>query len=284
VLLYGVLAKGVRPGGINGSAGASIGRPTYEQETSNNLEVGIKSTLMDGRVRFNAAAYYIDSKDVQVTQALPAASGGGAVTSIAVNQAKAETTGLEVEVTAALTQYLTSTVALSYSNAEFKQGCDDFEYVLNSGGVAYQPSFFGSPLCNIAGRRLPLTPETQGNFVLTYERPMSDNLSFVASGTFTHEGSKFVQVHNLAETGDTNMLGLRLGVKSDQWSLTAFGRNLTDEDTVPLATRWFDLRYGSGARGLAGIAPAGSDLGTPRALFSALRKGRTFGVEVSYSF
>ncbi|MFZ9668049.1 MAG: TonB-dependent receptor, partial [Steroidobacteraceae bacterium] len=291
VLLYGVLAKGVRPGGINGSAGASIGRPTYQQETSNNLEVGIKSTLMDGRVRFNAAAYYIDSKDVQVTQALPAASGGNAVTSIAVNQAKAETTGLEVEVTAAITQYLTGTVALSYTNPEFKNGCDDFEYVLNSGGIAYQPSFFGSPLCNIAGRRLPLTPETQGSVVLTYERPMSDSLSFVASGTFTHEGSKFVQVHNLAETGDTNMMGLRFGVKSDDWSITAYGRNLTDEDTIPLATRWFDLRYGSGSaisgsRGLAGIAAAttGHDSGSPRAFFGSLRKGRTFGVEVSYSF
>jgi outer membrane receptor protein involved in Fe transport len=284
VLLYGILAKGVRPGGINGSAGTLVGRPNYDQETSNNLELGVKSTLMDGRVRFNAAAYYIDAKDVQVTQALPPASGQGAVTSIAVNQAKAETTGLEVEVTAAITQYLTGTVALAYSNAEFKEGCDDFEYVLNSGGVAYQPAFFGSALCSIAGRRLPLAPETQGNVVLTYERPMSDSLSFVASGTFTHEGSKFVQVHNLAETGDTNMLGLRFGVKSDDWSVTAYGRNLTDEDTIPLATRWFDLRYGSGGRGLAGVAPAGSDLGSPRALFAALRKGRTFGIEVSYSF
>ncbi len=284
VLLYGIVAKGVRPGGINGSAGAGIGRPQYNQETSNNLELGVKSTLMDGRVRFNAAAYYIDSKDVQVTQALPAAAGGNAVTSIAVNQAKAETIGLETEITAAITQNLTATVALAYSKAEFKRGCDDFEYVLNSGGVAYLPSFFGSPLCSIAGRRLPLAPETQGNFVLSYERPVSDDLSFFANGTFTHEGSKFVQVHNRAETGDTNMLGLRFGVKSDQWSLTAYGRNLTDEDTVPLATRWFDLRYGSGPRGLAGVAPAGSDLGSPRALFAALRKGRTFGLEVSYSF
>lgn len=284
VMLYGILAKGVRPGGINGSAGASIGRPQYGQETSNNLELGIKSTLMDGRVRFNAAAYYIDSKDVQVTQALPAASGGNAVTSIAVNQAKAETIGLEAEITAALTQNLTASVAFAYSKPEFKKGCDDFEYVLNSGGIAYQPSFFGSPLCSIAGRRLPLAPETQGNIVLSYERPISDDLNFFATGTFTHEGSKFVQVHNLAETGDTNMLGLRLGVKTEQWSLTAFGRNLTDEDTIPLATRWFDLRYGSAPRGLAGTAPANADLGSPRGLFAALRKGRTFGVEVSYSF
>ena len=284
VLLYAILAQGVRPGGLNGSAGASIGRPVYRQETSDNFELGIKSTWMDGRVRFNAAAYYIDSTDVQVTQALPAASGGNAVTSIAVNQASAETLGFEAELTAALTQYLTGTVAFSYTNPEFKNGCDDFQYVLNSGGIAYQPAFFGSPLCDISGNRLPLTPETQGNVVLTYERPIAGDLTFLASGSFTHEGSKFVQVHNLAETGEANMLGLRLGVKNDQWSIFAYGRNLTDEDTIPLATRWFDLRYGSGARGLAGTAPANADLGSPRGFFGALRKGRTVGLEVSYSF
>lgn len=284
VLLYGVLAQGVRPGGINGSAGAGIGRPTYEQETSDNLEIGFKSTLLDGRVRFNAAAYFIDSKNVQVTQALPAASGGTAVTSIAVNQASAETLGFEMELTAALTQNLTGTVAFSYTNPEFQEGCDDFEYVLNSGGIAYQPAFFGSPLCDISGNRLPLTPKTQGNVVLTYERPIAGDMSLLVSGNYTHEGSKFVQVHNNAETGEANMLGLRLGVKSDNWSVMAYGRNLTDEDTIPLATRWFDLRYGFAPRGPAGFIGAGADGGSPRAFFGALRKGRTLGVELTYSF
>jgi outer membrane receptor protein involved in Fe transport len=235
-------------------------------------------------VRFNAAAYFIDSKDVQVTQALPAASGGNAVTSIAVNQASAETLGFELELTAALTQYLTSTFAFAYTNPEFQEGCDDFEYVLNSGGIAYRPDFFGSPLCDISGNRLPLTPKTQGNVVLTYERPIAGDLSLLVSGSYTHEGSKFVQVHNLAETGDANMLGLRLGVKSENWSITAYGRNLTDEDTIPLATRWFDLRYGFAPRGPAGFIGAGADGGSPRAFFGALRKGRTLGVELSYAF
>jgi hypothetical protein len=81
------------------------------------------------------------------------------------------------------------------------------------------------------------------------------------------------------------MLGLRLGVrKGDRWTIAAFGRNLTDEDTIPLATRWFDLRYGFAPRGLAGFIPAGSDGGSPRGFFAALRKGRTFGAEVRYSF
>jgi outer membrane receptor protein involved in Fe transport len=162
--------------------------------------------------------------------------------------------------------------------------------VLNSGGIAYNPATdFGSPLCSIAGNRLPLVPETQGSLLLTYAQPFAGDKEFFVSGSYTHEGSKYVQVHNLAETGDTNMLGLRLGVRSERWSLTAFGRNLTDEDTIPLATRWFDLRYGGctagqNCRGLAGTAPANADRGSPRSFFGALRKGRTFGAELSYSF
>mgnify|MGYP002785327435 CR=1 FL=1 len=229
--------------------------------------------------------YYIDSKDVQVTQAIPG-GGAGAVTSVAVNQAKAETYGAELELTAVLTQNLTATAAFSYTNPEFKEGCDDFQFVLNSGGIAYNPlTDFGSPLCDISGNRLPLTPETQANLVLTYERPFGADMAFFTTGTFTHEGSKYVQVHNLAETGETNLLGLRIGVKKgERWTLTAFGRNLTDEDTIPLATRWFDLRYGFAPRGLAGFIPAGADGGSPRAFFGALRKGRTFGAEFRYNF
>jgi outer membrane receptor protein involved in Fe transport len=289
LLIYGIYAQGVRPGGVNGSAGQATGRPSYEPETSENFELGLKSTWLDGRLRVNASAYFIDAEDVQVTQAIPG-GGAGAVTSIAVNQAKAETIGGEIEVTAALTDYLTGTATFAYVDPEFQEGCDDFEFVLNSGGIAYNPATdFGSPLCDISGNRLPLTPETQGSLLLTYERPVADDMSFLVSGTYSYEGSKFVQVHNLAETGDTHLLGLRVGLSGDQWSFIAFGRNLTDEDTIPLATRWFDLRYGGcttggACRGLAGTAPANADRGSPRAFFGALRKGRTFGFEVRYKF
>lgn len=289
LLIYGVYAQGVRPGGVNGSAGQTTGRPSYEPETSDNFELGLKSTWWDGRLRVNVSAYYIDSENVQVTQAIPG-GGAGAVTSIAVNQAKAETFGTEFEIAAALTDRLTGSASFAYVNPEFKQGCDDFEFVLNSGGVAYNPATdFGSPLCDISGNRLPLTPKTQGSVLLSYERPLGGDMSLLVSGSYTYEGSKFVQVHNRAETGDTNLLGLRVGLTTERWSVIAFGRNLTDEDTIPLATRWFDLRYGGcttggACRGLAGTAPANADRGSPRAFFGALRKGRTYGVEVRYSF
>jgi hypothetical protein len=92
-------------------------------------------------------------------------------------------------------------------------------------------------------------------------------------------------------------VNLRVGIRSDNgWSLVAFGRNLTDNDTIPMATRWFDLRTGSAricsATVTTSCIPAtptpgragGGDTGSPRALFGALRKGRTFGLEFTYDF
>ena len=62
---------------------------------------------------------------------------------------------------------------------------------------------------------------------------------------YSYESTKYAQVMNLAETGDTNLLGARFGILSDSWSLTLWGRNLTGEDSVPNI-----LRYADGASDL----------------------------------
>ena len=89
-------------------------------------------------------------------------------------------------------------------------------------------------------------------------------------------------MHNLAETGSTFLLNARAGVQFGPIEIAGFVRNLTNEDTIPLATRWFDLRHGIGTTGI----PAGvnADTSFPRAFFGALRKGRTFGAEAAFRF
>ncbi len=304
LMVYAVASKGAKPGGINGSAGLTIGKGTYTMETSNNFELGVKSSWLDNRLRANFAVYHTKAKDVQVTQALPAASGGTAVTSIAVNQGGAKIKGFEADIQAVLGAGFTAQYTLSFTDSKFTSGCDDFEYVLNSGGYAYPAALAATNAdvqakCSIAGHRLPLVPKVQSSLSLTYDRAINDSWSFVGSTTGTYESSKFVQVHNLAETGTTTEIGLRLGLRNEHWSITAYGKNLTDEDSIPMATRWFDLRYGTCSaaqcRGPAGVTPAattplstpaayGADRGTVRGLFYGLRKGRSFGIDVRYDF
>jgi outer membrane receptor protein involved in Fe transport len=298
-MFYAVYSQGVKPGGLNGAAGLSVGKPEYKQETSSNYEVGTKMTMADNRVRVNIAAYFTDAKDVQFTQALPNASGN-AVTSIATNQGQGQIYGLEFETQAAVTDALTVSAGYSYIHTEITKGCDDFEYVLNTGGIVYNPALGNVAACDISGNRYPLGPEQNGSLVFNYDAPinMGQGLNLVSNFGVTYEGSKYVQVHNLAQTGETTLVNLRIGIRSDNgWSLIAYGKNLTDNDTIPMATRWFDLRTGSARicngtttttncipASLSPTGPGKADTGSPRAFFGALRPGRTFGIEFRYDF
>ena len=123
------------------------------------------------------------------------------------------------------------------------------------------------------------------------EREIGNDFRMFLNTTFSYEDSKFIQTDNTAETGSAFLLNARIGVKSEHFSLTVFGRNLTNENSIPLATRWFDLRYGGAAAGgvpSSGLTfdgrPAFAETGSPRGLFGALRKSRTFGVEGSFNF
>lgn len=299
VMVYGVYAQGAKPGGLNGTAGQSVGKPTYDQEESDNFEVGTKITGFDNRVRFNAAAYFTQATQVQFTQSVPTATGQGAVTSIATNQGEGEIYGVELELQAAITEALTISAGYAYTHTEITKGCDDFEYTLNTGGLVYNPALGNVPECSIKGNRYPLGPEQTANLSFNYDAPIGvgEGLSLISNFGLTYEGSKYIQVHNLAETGETTLLNLRVGLRSDDgWSIVAFGRNLTDNDTIPLATRWFDLRTGSARTCSATVSqpclpatPApgtygGADSGSPRGFFGALRRGRTFGLEFTYDF
>jgi hypothetical protein len=113
-------------------------------------------------------------------------------------------------------------------------------------------------------------------------------LNLIANVGFSFEDEKFVQVHNLAKTPTTELLNARVGIAADRWEVSLFGKNLTDEDAIPIATRWFDLRYGFAPRDipLASLAAQGlrADTGLPRAFFAGLRKGRQLGLEMKYRF
>ncbi|WP_336986740.1 TonB-dependent receptor [Altererythrobacter aquiaggeris] len=291
-LIYAIYTEGNKPGGTNGSAGISIGRPDYSSETLKGGEIGFKQTLADGKLQVNASAYYNEIANVQLTTALPV--GGGALTSVATNQGDAEVKGFEFELTARPIPQLTLNAGLAYTDARFTSGCDDFQYTLNSGGFLISNAINPLPqelaLCSIEGNRLPLGSPWQANGAIDFRDSIGENSEFFANLNGSYEASKFIQVHNLAETGDTFLLNARLGVTFGAVELAVFGRNLTDEDSIPLATRWFDLRHGIGVSAAQPANPAtigfqtSRDRSFPRAFFGALRRGRTFGAEATFRF
>jgi outer membrane receptor protein involved in Fe transport len=301
-LIYGVFATGRKPGGFNGTAGVTASLQTgqdfttYLPEKSKGGEIGVKFDALDRRLRGSVAAFYNKLSNVQLTQAIPNPNGTGALTSIVANSGDAKTEGLEIEFQAAPADNLLLTMGIAYVNAEFTKGCDADYFILNSGGLrtnfdTRNPTAAGLALCDISGKKLPLGSPYIVNGSLSWDKELGNNFSLFTNANFSYEDSKYVQTDNLAKTGDTFLLNARLGIKTENFTVSLFGRNLTDEDSIPLATRWFDLRYGAGTTGLPPAAsvtfdgrPAQIETGSPRAFFATLRKGRTFGVEATFNF
>jgi iron complex outermembrane recepter protein len=306
LLIYAIYAQGRKPGGFNGTGGLSAFALTgedltqYQQETAKGGEYGVKYTDPSRKFSFTGSVFYNKLEAVQLTRSIPPSAAGQTTTSVAVNSGDAETKGFEFEGRFSPIRELNIFAGFTYTDARFTRGCDFDFFVLNSGGL--QPNFStsnptaaGLPFCNIKGKQLPLASKYIVNGSINYEPELSPNVNLVSNLNFSFESKKYVQTDNLVYVPDAFLMNARLGVRFGDFSLVGFVRNLTDEDAPPLATRWFDYRYGNGVRNLPapvnGVRlgsfagqPAVIDTAAPRAFFTALRKGRTFGVEGAFRF
>lgn len=292
-LFYAVYGTGRKPGGFNGTGGIIAGDPTYDEELVKSGEIGVKWTSRDRKLSVSAAAYINELSAVQLTNAIPAAI---AINSIVVNTGDARTKGFELDLMAAPHRDITMTLNASYVDARFSNGCDADFFQLNSGGLRVNfdtrnPSATALPFCDITGKRLPLGSSVQINGSFSWEPELSETVRLTSNINFSYEDKKFIQTDNLAFVPEAFIVNARVGVRFKGIQIVGFVRNLTNEDAAPLATRWFDFRYGSTGRGLPPAAsvsfngaPAQIETGGPRAFFTALRRGRTFGLETVMRF
>jgi len=107
VMLYVLTSSGYLSGGtVNGTP--------FSPEKVINYEAGVKSDLLDRRLRFNAAAFFQKYRDLQFT-IFPAGSA------VLLNAGKSEISGAEAELTAVPVRGLTLTAGAGYTHFEYKQ-------------------------------------------------------------------------------------------------------------------------------------------------------------------
>ena len=123
VTLNAQASQGFRLGGVNDPLNVPLCDPSdvtifggfqsYGDETMWNYEAGVKSRFGNG-VTFNAAAFYSDIKDLQVTFDVASCSSR-----ISYNVPKAHTAGVEFELSANPTESLQLSLAGSVLKSEF---------------------------------------------------------------------------------------------------------------------------------------------------------------------
>ena len=93
-MYFASITKGFKGGGYD----TVVVQKPFSPEHVTNYEAGIKSTLLNGRLRFNASIFSMDYKDLQV-QVVQQLAGGAVFTEIK-NAAKATINGVEIGVVA----------------------------------------------------------------------------------------------------------------------------------------------------------------------------------------
>ena len=186
--------------------------PTFDKETADSVEIGLKSDLLDQRLRLLVAAWHTQFDDLQV-QVLRPADGA-----FAVSTAKGATSqGVELEGTLAVTEALTLNASVQWLDATYDNGTGTLS------GVA-----------DLDGQDLPFASEWTGTVGANFETPVSDALTLFLNGNVFMRSDQRLSAEILSydtEQDSYALLTLRAGVKTpdDKWELAAWCRNCTDE-------------------------------------------------------
>ena len=217
LLAYVTVSEGFRIGGVNRSP-AIPGVPffsDYRPDVLRNYEIGVKTELLDGRLHFNGAVYWLDWTDIQQIFTDPVFAF-----EFITNQGDARIQGLELELTAQLSEDLRLQAGGSYQHARLTS--DGFIPV--GGDPRVQP---------LDGNDIPNVPRFQGSAALIYSRPLTTAIGATYRLDLSYRDD-VTNAFNSADPGLLNLdeyflLNLRAILDYENWTLTAFIRNVTDE-------------------------------------------------------
>jgi iron complex outermembrane recepter protein len=254
--LYARLARGYRAPSIQGRILFGNDVSTAQSEKILSYEAGVKSTLLDGRARFNLAFFYYDLKDQQLT-----AVGGGGNFNRLVNADKTTGYGFEADIEFKPVPALLLTAGVSLNDTEIKdpnlsiQPCGAPCTVLDPAGRA-----MGT--VSINGNPLPQAPRFIANATARYGYTLGAGELFIFADAAYRSKINFF-LYESVEFSDDRLfeLGLRLGYADEArgFEVTAFARNLTNDTS----------------------AVSGIDFNN---LTAMLNEPRTFGIEASFKF
>jgi iron complex outermembrane receptor protein len=221
--VYGTYAEGFRSGGFNLSgvatgvatlAAAGVpGLPqgvgdSYSQEDTKGLELGYKSTLLDGALRFDSALFY-----TEVDNGFTFVFVAPFTAQTTRNIKSADVQGVEASVSWLATERLQLDVGLGFLDSEITES--DW---IGAGGIS------------IIGKEMPQNPDSTTNVGLSYHAPMNGDLGWFARLDYRRLGEMYWEPENFVARDPLELVDLRAGITSaDGWEVVAWIDNATDE-------------------------------------------------------
>lgn len=256
VFLFGTYSRGFRAGGLTDEGPTQVvnGTPefvsaTYDPEYIDNYEIGIRSDLLDKRLRVNLTAFYMEATDLQLTEVL---SPGSSDTRTS-NAGEATIKGIEGEITAVLNEYATL----------------GFDFGILDTRIDQAPPPIGTGLLPVqVGDNLTNAPESSYSINVDFNIPLrSGELTANVNYGWKDDFTTFPGV--LSDVEAYGLLGFDITYRSEtNWSVSVFGTNITDEEYARVVMDIGGTDYGD-ALGFRMVEP-----GRPQ----------EFGISLKYEF
>ena len=219
-MLYGTYSEGYRPGGLNRDPSTVAGFG-YDPDFVESWEVGVKASAMEGRARYNLAAFTMDWNDFQLSRQDSSISPA----TLTYNVGNARSRGIEGDVAYLLTENWDVSVAFSLIDAELSQ-----DYWINAANIGD-----GNPDAS-KGHALPRVPDFKANVSTRYSFQLA-NFDGYVQAYWVYTGSSW---NSLVPSGATeerdrkkqhayDVLNFAAGIERDNWGAELFVRNVTDE-------------------------------------------------------
>lgn len=228
---YGKYSKGWKAGGFNGEAESIAGfQDGYDPEEVDAWEMGMKSRFMDSRLQVNAAVFYNDETDLQ----LSVFTSGSSAATVIRNAGEAVKQGLELEVLFQPSPDLALTANFGYLDSKYREYN---EFDPDSGGVVNRKD----------ERANQYAPNYNYNFSAEYTlaRGSWGSVDARIDYTYSDDYVPYVTPEQNATSridsygvlnGRLSLLDMPIGTDSTL-SLALWGKNLTDEEyrlnTIP---------------------------------------------------
>ncbi len=190
--------------------------PQFKSDTVWNYEVGEKGEFFDRQLTLNVDGYYERWSNPQLATNI---SGFG----YTVNGANASILGAEVELWLKLPAGFSLSGNLGYADSKF---------LTDSAITGY-----------LSGTAIPDSPKITSSATLRNVQPLSGGLELTSSLSYNYIGERTnapygetITLNNmnqlLVHLPAYGLMNLRVGIKSDEWTVTVFANNLLNKETL----------------------------------------------------
>lgn len=206
-------ARGFRAGGFPAAPATAVTNLSFDSESSDNYELGIKGSMLDGRIQFDFAAFQIDIDDQQLTTLVFINNDPNLPVASVDNAGKSRSRGFEASLNYTLNERWTIGAVMGHTDAEYQ------EYIDTVGA-------------DRAGESFPFVPEWTGQAHINYYTTLAGwDLDLSARYRYVSEilSGSGVDIDIQFPVDSYKLVDLGASLSKDSWHIDLFVDNVTDE-------------------------------------------------------